>query len=183
VALTSFTALCRLRDAVDRDDAEQLLTDLPDGVHSPFACSDRTHFARLQIISELRLHVRRPLASPVLVWSCDVDDDAHSYLVELLTVAAGTLAPVLALCADAPSDPTDADFVARAADYLVARRMRVGLQYANSPGHSAHEVRQAVIRRRRLAGFALAHQDDSPAVRRTAFLDAFAQADELERRR
>src|SRR5262249_51476651 len=110
VALTSFTALCRLRDAVDRDDAEQLLTDLPDGVHSPFACSDRTHFARLQIISELRLHVRRPLASPVLVWSCDVDDDAHSYLVELLTLAAGTLAPVLALCADAPSDPTDADF-------------------------------------------------------------------------
>lgn len=180
MAVTSFTALCRLRDDVDHDDAEQLLTDLPDGTHSPFACSVRTHFARLQIISELRIHSRRPLEPSLLVWSCDVDDDAYSYLVELLTVAADPLARVLALCADAPDDPAPADFPVRAAEYLVARRVRVGLQYVHSPGRSASEVRRAVMRRRRLAGFALAHQNDTPAVRRMAFLDAFAPTDELE---
>jgi hypothetical protein len=183
VALASFSALCRLRDDIDRDHAEQLLTDLPDGIHSPFAASVRTHFARLQIISEIRIRARRPLEPPLLLWSCDVDDDAYSYLVELLTVALDPLARVLALCADAPDDPTRADFPVRAADYLVARRIRIGLQYVHSPGRSASEIRDAVIRRRRLAGFALAHQDDTPAVRRMAFLDAFATTDALERER
>ena len=173
MAVTSFTAVCRLRSDVGTDAARHTLSALEVGRSSPFAASERTHYARLQVLDELRQHTRRRLDHPTLIWSTDVDGDVHSYLVEILTASRAALGPVLALCADAPADPSAFDFVQRAVAYLLARELRVGLQYANSPGRSANEIRRAVGLRRKLAGFALGHQHDAPAERRAAFVEAF----------
>ncbi len=143
------------------------------GVHSPFATSPRTHFARLQILDELCTDERRPLAAPVLVLSADVDGDARSYLDELATGAGPALAVVLGLCAGAPSDAAAPDFAKTATSYLLARMLPVGLQYANSPGRTADDVRRAVGRHLHLQRFVIAHQGDEPAARRQAFIDAF----------
>jgi hypothetical protein len=171
--VTSFTAVCRLRPGLDAETARGVLSALPAGKASPFAASPRTHFARLQVVDELRVHTRRPLASPTLIWSTDVDGDAHSYLVEILTKSGDALGPVVGLCADAPSDPSAPDFIDRAVGYLLQRELAVGLQYTNSPGRSATEIQRAVLRRRLLAAFALDHQRDPAPVRRAAFDDLF----------
>jgi len=173
MAVTSFTSVCRLRPDVEAAAARHTLSELGVGTRSPFAASTRTHYARLQILDEFRVHTRRPLAQPKLLWSNDVDGDVRSYLVEILSVSRGTLGPVLALCADAPQDPADSEFVDRAAEFLLGHELRIGLQYTNSPGRSASEVRRAVDQRRKLAGFALAYQQDSPSVRRAAFVETF----------
>jgi hypothetical protein len=55
--------------------------------------------------------------------------------------------------------------------------MRVGLQYTNSPGRSATEIRHALVRRRQLAHFALNYQHDSPSERRAAFAETFGLAE------
>jgi hypothetical protein len=173
MAVTSFTAVCRLRSDIGTDAARHTLSALQAGRSSPFAASARTHYARLQVLDELRQHTRRRLDHPTLIWSTDVDGDVRSYLVEILTASRAALAPVLALCVDAPTDPAASDFVERAVEYLLVRELRVGLQYANSPGRSAIEIRRAVDLRRKLAGFALGHQHDAPADRRAAFVETF----------
>jgi len=177
VAVTSFTSVCRLRADVGAESARRTLSALEVGAASPFAASARTHFARLQILDELRVHTRRSLARAMLIWSTDVDGDIRSYLVEILTSARETLAPVVALCDDAPRDPGAHDFVDRAIAYLLAHQMRVGLQYTNSPGRSATEIRHALVRRRQLAHFALNYQHDSPSERRAAFAETFGLAE------
>ena len=145
--ITSITVICPLRPDLDPAAARDLISELPVGVHSPFAISHRTHFARLQILDELCTDQRRPLARPVLVLSADVDGDAPSYLDELTAGAGPALAPVLDLCAGAPDADARADFARAAASYLLARWMLpVGLQYANSPGRTAGDVRRAVGR-------------------------------------
>lgn len=175
--ITSLTAVCRLRDDVDRRQARRVLTDVPEDVHSPFAASPRTHFGRLLILDELMAHERRPLAAAVLVLSADFDgDDPEGYLLELLgQPRSGTvLAGVLALCRDAPADPTVPTFAADATRYLLDRRLPIGLQYVNDPRHrSAQEIRRAVARHRRLVGFARAHQSAPPDELRRAFLRTF----------
>jgi hypothetical protein len=175
--VTSFTAVCRLRPGVDAETARGVLSALPVGKASPFAASPRTHFARLQVVDELRVHTRRRLASPTLIWSTDVDGDVRSYLVELLTKSGDALGPVVGLGADAPSDPSAPDFLDRAVAYLLERRLPVGLQYTNSPGRSATDIRRAVLRRRLLAAFALDHQRDPAPARRAAFIDRFGPAE------
>jgi hypothetical protein len=173
MAVTSFTAVCRLRPGLDAETARGVLSALPVGKASPFAASARTHFARLQIVDELRVHSRRRLTYPTLIWSTDVDGDVRSYLVELLTESGNALGPVVRLCAEAPSDPSAPDFLDRAVAYLLERELAVGLQYTNSPGRSATEISRAVLRRRLLAAFALDHQRDTPSTRRAAFVAMF----------
>ena len=179
--LTSFTAACALRPGLEADRAQAWLSALPVGVHSPFASSARTHFARLLVIEQLVTHERHPLDGPVLILSADLDGDAESYLVEVLSAAGPKLAPVLGLCADAPNDPSAPDFVEAAVTYLMERRLPVGLQYANSPGRSTIDIRLAVERHRRLAGFALGHQNDPPRELRESFLEAFGPRPEVDR--
>ncbi len=174
--ITSITVICPLRPDVDPDAARDQLSRLPVGVHSPFATSPRTHFARLQILDELCTDERRPLAAPVLVLSADVDGDAPSYLHELATEAAPTLASVLAGCVDAPADAAAPDFATASVRYLLDRLLPVGLQYANSPGRTADDVHRAVGRHLHLRRFVMAHQDDDPAARRQAFVDAFGHS-------
>jgi hypothetical protein len=170
--ITSLTTVTPLRPDVDPDDVRTMLSRLPVGAHSPFAVSTRTHFARIQVLDEFMTDERRPLAAPVLVLSADVDGEPRSYLLEVLGASRDALAPILARCAGAPIDLTDG-FASAATDYLLDHRLPVGLQYANSPGRSVLDVRWAVDRHRRLAGFALAHQHDSPSSRRQAFLRTF----------
>jgi hypothetical protein len=175
MALTSFTAVAALRADVGADEARRVLAALPAGKHSPFATSARTHFARLQVIDELRVQERAALDRAVLVFSCDVDGDVESYLVEVLGGSADAFAKVLRLCADAPDDAGAPDFVERAAAYLQGRRLVVGLLYVNSPGPTADAVRRAVLRRRQLAAFAVAHQGKPSVSLRAAFLAEFAR--------
>jgi len=99
----------------------------------------------------------------------------------VFTASSEALAPVLGLCREAPADSAAPDFATAAASYLLARRVPVGLQYANSPGRTAEEVRRAVTRHRRLAAFALAHQGDPPDVIRAAFAEAFPPRSEVGR--
>ena len=181
--VSSLTVACRLRVDVAVADAQRVLTALPEGADSPFAVSDRTHFARLQIISAVTTHRRRPLDAGVLILSVDVDGDARAYLVDLLSGAGTVLAPVLALCDGAPADAAAPEFVDAGTAYLLARRIRIGLVYANSPGRSAAEITLAVERHRRLAGFALGHQalaaagdEASLADLRRSFLAVFPSA-------
>jgi hypothetical protein len=173
-AVTSFTAICALQPGLDADRAQATLSALPVGVHSPFAASARTHFARLLVIEQLVTHQRRPLERPVLILAADVDGDAESYLVELFNRSGAALAPVLAMCAGAPADASMPGFAQAAATHLLGWQLPVSLQYANSPGRSVIDIRLAIERHRRLAGFALAHQHDSPEVLRPAFLEAFS---------
>jgi hypothetical protein len=172
--LTSLTTISPLRPDLEADVARRLLASLPVGVHSPFAVTPRTHFGRMQIVDELMSDRRRPLGGAVLVLSADVDGDAPSYLLELLDAAGTDLAPVLGLCAGAPSDPSAPDFARAATRYLLAHRVPATLHYVNTPGHTAVQVDRAVARHRRLAAFALAYQGAEPARLRSAFLDAFA---------
>lgn len=172
-AITSLTTASPLRAGVVPGAARTLLERLPAGDHSPFATSGRTHFARLQVLDELMTHERRPLAAPVLILSADVDGDAGSWLLEVLDAAPDTFASVLALCEGAPGDGSADGFARAAAAYLLDHRIPVGLQYANSPGRTAAQVRLAVERHRRLAGFALGHRRDPPAELRAAFLREF----------
>jgi len=176
VALSSFLALCTLRAGVDPHSARQTLSALYAKGPSPFAASDRTHFARLQVIDEVRMHKPRALDHPVLVFSADVDGDVESYLLEVLGASAATFAEVLHLCADAPDDATAPGFAPRATAFLLAHELTVGLPYVNSPGATAVGIRRAVLRRRQLAEFAVTHQAKSPAERRKDFLELFANA-------
>jgi hypothetical protein len=178
--ITSWTSICRLRPDVAVDHARQVLADLPEDAHSPFAASARTHFGRILVIDELMVHRRRPLAVPVVLLSADFDgDDTGRYLLELLgdPAAAGLLATVLALCDGGPADPTRASFVDAATAYLLERAIRIGLQYVDDPRHrSAADIRRAVAHHRRLVGFVAAHQGDAPAELHRAFLRTFPGA-------
>lgn len=177
--ITSLTTVSPLRADVHPDEVRELLSKLPVGIHSPFAVSARTHFARIQVLDEIMTDDRRPLGTPVLVLSADLDGEPASYLTEVLSASRDALGPVIARCAGAPPDLGATGFPRVAADFLLAHRLPVGLQYANSPGRSVVDVRWAVERHRRLVGFALAHQDDTPAERRAAFLRTFPARPEI----
>lgn len=174
--ITSFTSICPLRAEVGAHAVRELLERLPVGPNSPFAV-DGTHYARLQVIDEVvgRRRRRRPLAAALLVLSADVDGTAERWLDELLREQPVTFANVLSQCAGGPGDPTAPDFVDRAAAHLLRHRVPVSLHYVNDPGRTVGEVRLAVERHRRLAGFALGHRSSTPATRRAAFLAAFTR--------
>jgi hypothetical protein len=171
--ITSLVTISPLRPDVAIDDARTELERLPVGQHSPFDVSVRTHYARIQVLSEMMTDERRPLAAPVLILAADVDGDGRSWLQEVLTGSSEPLARVLGLCDGAPEDASAPDFVGDAVAYLLSHQVPVGLQYVNSPGRTASDIRLAVERHRRLAGFALGHQGDPPAELRADFLREF----------
>jgi hypothetical protein len=171
--ITSLVTISPLRSDVDIDDARTVIERLPVGEHSPFDPGGRTHYARIQVLSELMTDRRRPLGVPVVVLAADVDGDAPSWLEFVLGASGDQLARVLALCDGAPADASSERFVPDAVRYLLSHQLPVGLQFVNTRQRTVADIRLAVRRHRGLAGFALGHQGDDPATLRDEFLDEF----------
>ncbi len=174
--LTSFTTICPLRAGVEPDELQRLLERLPVGEHSPLNVAT-THYGRMQVIDSVtgRRRRRRPLRTPVLVVSADVDGTAEDWLREVLEQDPDTFASILRHCAGAPADPAGDDFVRRACAYLLRYRAPASLHFVNDEGRTVTEIRSALQRHRALAGFAMGHRNDTPARRRAAFLSEFGR--------
>jgi hypothetical protein len=135
------------------DALRELLDELPAGVESPLARLETTHFARWVVIDEIPYQgppqKPDPLRSKYLLFSTTFDGSPDAYLDALSTRMAEDAHAIWGHCAGCP-EPGDPPALRR---YLDHNRLETSLPFAQYPGVTVAEIREALALRERFVAF------------------------------
>ena len=148
--------------------ARAAIEGLPTGRRSPFAASDRTHFARLCVWDHLgarhRGEHRWPLQHQYTFFSATFDGDESSYVAHLLEVAPTVVDAAWSSSVGFPGPDPE-----RLRLWLADHRLPIDFPFATAPNETLPAIQAAVADRRALVAFAADTQGLEPA----ALLDAY----------